>query len=232
MAYAGEAIRFVEDVRPPFAVSHADGTTGGMAAELTREVFFRLGKPVELGLLPWRRVLRMAQQGDVDGIMLLQHSEDREQYLVYSDPVVSLRASLYYNPTRIEQPRVRDLEDLQSRVIGLVNGYFHGAAFDCFLQTDQCRIVPAYTQEENVRRLVSGRVEMIISTDAAVGDVLERNPDFRSRIRRCCDLGSYDYHMALSRVSPHAALMPRINEVLESMRHEGVIQRIFRLSDQ
>ena len=229
-AIAGEALRFVGDVRPPLAMSADNGTVVGMAADLTREVFSRIGVPPELHLFPWRRALSLAERGEVDGLMLVLRTPDRERYLAFSDPVVSLVASFYYNPSNFEQPKVRDLEDLQGRVIGLVSGHSYGDAMDRYFQGDMCRVMPAYTLEENVRRLVDGRVDLIISQESGVEDVLARYPAFRSNVRRCCSLGSYVYRMAFSRSSPHVALLPRVNEALAAMRQDGSIDRIFHLS--
>ncbi len=92
----------------------------------------RLGLRLEPLVLPWRRCLLDAQEGRVDGVMAVSHSDERAQWLAYPesqgglDLAQRVRTDRYHWYVRADSPMRWDgktLQGLGSGSVGAVAGY-------------------------------------------------------------------------------------------------------------
>lgn len=82
----GETLRFAtgNDYKP-FADESLPN--GGLATEVIRAAFERVGQDVEIDVMPWPRVLQMASEGAYDGAFPYIKSEERLDSFRYSDAI-------------------------------------------------------------------------------------------------------------------------------------------------
>ncbi|MGI0117797.1 substrate-binding periplasmic protein [Zooshikella sp. RANM57] len=111
------------------------------------------GYTLELKFVPWNRAIEEAKSGEkVDGIMGVWYSEERTQYFLYSDPVMSNKWSLIK-----KKGAEIDLTSSDYR-LGTVRGYYipesvKKKGYDIELVADD---------EKNLQKLFSGRINLTL----------------------------------------------------------------------
>jgi len=115
---------FVTEDFPPFTHPAEDlGSletgvlAGGPLVEIVQSICARLSRECTIMVHPWQRALRMAEQGEVDGIFTVVRSPDREREFHISRMLVMSRYSVF---ARDESNFVfSDLDDLAGRTVGV-----------------------------------------------------------------------------------------------------------------
>jgi polar amino acid transport system substrate-binding protein len=95
-ASAGEdgSMDFVMQSFPPFAFEQ-DGRIQGPFPELVLAVCKALDLRCTLTVYPWRRALRLAENGAVDGILVVQKLSQRQHSFYLTEPVIRSSYGLY-----------------------------------------------------------------------------------------------------------------------------------------
>lgn len=223
---ADEGPLMVEDTWPPYTIGEIGTPVGGIAAEITKAVFRRIGVEPRLELFPWKRVLKMAEIGKVDGIMLLMKTKERQAFLVYTDKLFTNIDRVFANNSS-EKIVIQSIEDLKDYRIGYVFGYAYGDRVDTLLFKLSKKTFKAYTPEENVENLVIKWVDFIIDTSPVVERILGDNPGWADKVHELdFDLKSYDYYIGISKKSKYATRIQEINKVISDMKQDGTMDRL------
>jgi ABC-type amino acid transport substrate-binding protein len=93
-AAAGETLTFVMQAFPPFAVED-HGEVRGVFPEFLKHVCDALKATCRIEVYPWRRALRLAEAGVVDGILVIQNLPGRERAFHISEPIVHSSYSVF-----------------------------------------------------------------------------------------------------------------------------------------
>ena len=159
----GENLRIVTEPWAPF-VFVKDGKPAGIDYEITAEVFKRLGINVQWQFLPWKRCLMMVEQGQVDGVLDIFESTERQSQLLYpSEPLSTVEFALFQANARPHHfERLEDLKDLR---VGISPGFLYS---ETFRESTLFEREPAPTLEANLGKLALGRIDLVI-TDRRVG---------------------------------------------------------------
>lgn len=221
------AFLMVNTVYPPYTVALEDGSASGTATALVDELFRRLALPVRQRLLPWNRVLRMAEDGAADGVSMLAHSPEREATMAFTVPVAEAHQSFYYAHPAHDGFAWQRYEDLRPYRIGLVQGYTYSQKFLAAVARLGLSVEYAPSDESNFAKLRSGRVDLCLSNDLVAEAYLNSQPDLRSSVGKAeRPVRSYPLYMAFSRNSPLAGRLAEIDAEIGRMRADGTLQRI------
>lgn len=82
-----ESMTFVMQSFPPFVVDQK-GHAEGPFPDVVRAVCASINISCKQQVYPWRRALRMAEEGDADGILVIQKLPEREKAFYLSEPIV------------------------------------------------------------------------------------------------------------------------------------------------
>ncbi|MBC3860775.1 transporter substrate-binding domain-containing protein [Undibacterium jejuense] len=106
---------------PPMSyVTNQTQFVKGISAEILRNIF---PNKINIKLLPWARCLYQAQsQLDVDIVMSVFRTPDREQTFLFSKPYMSLTPSYLYSKKRFSSPPLKILSDLNNYKICALHG--------------------------------------------------------------------------------------------------------------
>lgn len=221
-------MQFADAPYVPYVYGEIGGTASrGIAVEIVHEVFRRIGVRVQVDLYPWRRVLKMAETGQSDGICLLMKTAEREDYLVFSDVVFIGEEVLLYDTTRYPDFTWEDFSDLTEYTIGLVDGYVYGRAFMDSIEALSLTVEYADDSPANLRKLTAGRVDLVVEERYAAAAMLKDLGADGEKIRAAsAPVSEYSYYMALSRQSPASEAVAAVNEALAAMKADGTIDRI------
>lgn len=166
-AAAAERPRLIAaaESRPPFAFQR-DGATQGVHYDICKAVLAKLGYDFELHFYPWQRVLNLAQSGGYRAVLGITKGDNnrREQFLDFpAEPLAVTQSTLFY---RRDRPFVYEgIHSLAGKVVGVEDGYHYSPDI---MHAPYIRREPVATPEQNIRKLLAGRVDLVLM-DRAVG---------------------------------------------------------------
>lgn len=112
------------DNAPPYRII-GPNRKSGLYLDIFQEIADRLGWQLRYREAPFRRVLRMAEQGEVDVMLGPLRTPDREQKLVFVAPAFPPERRLFFYLD--DRNRITRYSDLYGKRIGVLDGahYFH-----------------------------------------------------------------------------------------------------------
>ncbi|MBQ1784867.1 MAG: transporter substrate-binding domain-containing protein [Gammaproteobacteria bacterium] len=211
---------------PPY-IFEENGKTVGICAEFAEAAFARLGISVSYTQYPFARMLESGRSGRVDAVMLVFKTSERETFLYYPKYALHYEENAFFTrrPARISYSGA--LESLQGYRIGVVRGFSYGELFDSatFIDKDE-----SLDDEALLRKLLHGRYQLavgnksVISYHAQQMGVIDDIEFLRPYLFERKPL-----YIGFSKANPeNEELAIRFSEVLATLKHEGVYQRIVR----
>jgi len=185
----------------------------GIAADYARIVAERLGVVLQpVPGLTWSEALQAASQRELDLLPALSATQERAEYLLFSDPYVSFPLVLV---TRFGAPLVAGLADLVERRVALVEGY----SIQEYLRRDFPRIVqvPVADIDSGLLAVAEGRVDAYADNLAAVTYSIEQLELGNLRV---AGTTPYTVDLRFGVRSDWPELVPIINQVLASIEPE------------
>lgn len=225
-AASGETLVFaVTDTQP--TAYPVNGKPAGILVELVTEAFRRAGHTVEIKFMPWARCLTDVRAGRVDGIFSVFKLAGREQWLLFSQEVLIRQQIVFFS--RPDSQVVFDgrLHSVRDVKIGIINDTSYGAIFDSALkQGVLSQIDKANNIESNLRKLVAGRVDLIVSYDFVALQAAE-HIHLRENIRQLSPaIDLVPGYLAFTRVRDFKKLSDAFDVQLALMKQDGSYNRI------
>jgi polar amino acid transport system substrate-binding protein len=218
---AGRVIDLASTNYPPYFSEFLPND--GVVAAITKEAFANRGYTVKLHYRPWARLMAEVQSGLYDGVMAVWFSQERAQYLRFSDPVANTLIGFYI---RNDKPLpVGSLAALKPYVIGTVRGYKNPDNFD----TAGLRIEPADDDITNLRKLAAGRLDLILIDKALARSLLpELPPEAASKIHwQDPPVKVMPLHVGFAKSKSGSALLSdEFNKGLAAIRKNGKLRQI------
>lgn len=223
------SLTFCYDPYPPYTLGTGDTPEGGLAIEVLDAVTARIdGVSAKAVLMPWKRCQEEARAGRVDGILPLSKSDERSEYLGFSDGVFREVALFWYLPARYPNghPWSGDFRDVASLKLAMLNG----GHIDDEMQRTFSR-VRQIDRADDVRGLFSmlkfGRVDMV-AFDGLVGAYHLERFGWAEDVRPLDPpISSQESHFGLSKASGADVHLPAFNAALAELHAAGEIEAIY-----
>jgi polar amino acid transport system substrate-binding protein len=209
---------------PPYHWAEGDRIVGASVA-LTGRILDELGIAWEARHVgPWPRVLKSAEHGQIDLIVSLKPTPEREAYLIFT------AAPAFPNPMAVFSARARSVtfdspKDLVGKRGGRTAGDRFGDAFDRYAQ-EALTLEDADSLGVNFLKLAAGRIDYVV-TGLYTGRAQLLRMGLSDRIvplPRPVNEG--DIHHGFSRRSPCAALADVVSTRLAAARRDGLQARL------
>lgn len=194
---------------------------GGFMTQLVKEAFEAEGYQVEFTYMPWKRGFEEAKLGNYDGSLIWSKNPDREQFFIYSDPVITLSTGLFQQKSNPVSWSTKD--DLKKYKIGGVTGYAYG--IEDMEKAGQLEIQRIASAENNYKKLSAGRLDIVLEdmdvgmetiTSLKLTDKIEPNEK---------SLSARDYFVIISKQSPRSKeLVDAFNRGLAKLKSEGKLK--------
>lgn len=212
-------------VKPIVLAADGEPTTYGSrwVRLIYDEAFKRLGIPFQLEHFTLARRAALVQEDRIDGetSRILTYGDTRPHLVRVEESLIDLGFSLYTaNPAL----RLERLEDLRSAPY-LVE-YRRGILI---CENTLRKVVPAErlsdvpVQQQGLKKLIAGRTDLYCDIDVYVLQELQSSEFEGASVRKVISIGAavptYPYLH-----KKHAALAPRLAEVLKQMKAEGLIE--------
>jgi len=209
---------------PPFRISEG-GTLTGLDLDLMEEIARRTGARVQVAKMPWGRALTEMQSGGVDVMTGLAYRDERAEYIAYTETPYFKCTTSFYTLTG-QGDRIRTYEDLAQHQIGYV---LHSAYFDRFDNDSSLDKVGVAQEEILIDMLMTRRFGVMIGTDCQVDYFIKRQ-GYADKIEKVAynPGNSVDLYLGISRKSPWAQKIDRLNRVVKELVDEGFVDKIAR----
>lgn len=206
---------------PPFYGAELEDN--GFISEIVSEAFARAGYQSSVSFLPWTRAFEGTRSGNYDALYTMWYREEREADFIFSDPLPS--NELVFLVRAGDDVTFDGYEELSEKRVGVVRGY----AAPPGLEEADLRISEARDNEENLRKLLRGRVDAVLTDRIVAQHII--NTAFED------DEGSFGWmeppvhvdvqHIVVPKANPDASsLIDEFNGALAEMTDDGTLRNI------
>jgi polar amino acid transport system substrate-binding protein len=182
--------------------------------------------PAEVNLraavFPWKRALLMAKKGEIDLLLSLRITPEREKYLVFTEEPV------FPNPIVVfalstSNLKSADRKQLESHLGGVSLGDTFGGGFDDYLK-QHLRVESAPSLIENFKKLKLGRIDYFLSSENFGRSYLSINGNAGEQkiVALSPPISRESIHLGFGRKSHCLSLLPGMNAKLTKLNRNGV----------
>jgi polar amino acid transport system substrate-binding protein len=206
----------------------------GITSAIVTAAFRLEGIKTQYQFLPSARAYYMARMGTFNGTVPWAKREGREQYFLYSDPVIEIDKEYFYslNDTSFSwDPDTSDISDLENVKIATVTGYNYGDKLQSAEKDNQLQTIRLDSLEQGFSMLLAGRVDTVVSKKNVAEQILIMNFSEAQRIKLTSVAvsnknPSYDY-LLISRQGKHAEyFLDAFNRGLKKLHASGEYQHL------
>ncbi|MDD0841689.1 substrate-binding periplasmic protein [Pseudomonas sp. Gutcm_11s] len=216
-----ETLVAIDNANPPFMYQQGDQPMG-LYPLILQAVFARLGEPLEIQPMPWKRALLRGASGEL-GIAGIYKNTERLQRFDYSAPIFEERLLLY---VQRERPlRFQRIEDLYGKRIGVIRGWSYTEEFDRAVRGGQIKAEEGSSDDANLRKLASSRLDAVIAIELA-GQRLLSQPGLEHLEALPQPLSINPTFLVFAKQAAHQELLRRFDQTLQDMRQDGSLQRL------
>jgi len=195
------------------------GKPTGFNIDLMRAAADIAGLDVEVRLGPWSEARRALEQGSVDALSGMYHSEERSELIDFSVPHTMVRSALF---VRKDSP-IRSLADLRGKEVIVQD---RDVLHDLFKRTGLAsRIVAVSDPDDQLRLLASGRSDGALMASRLQGEYYVRRLNLTGLRVVDVDLPQLSYCFAVRKGDRE--LLYRLDEGLNVLKVSGKYQQIY-----
>ncbi|MBW2566933.1 MAG: transporter substrate-binding domain-containing protein, partial [Deltaproteobacteria bacterium] len=197
----------IDPSRAPFEFIDQNGNYSGFSSGYVEAVANRLQvemRPVQG--LTWSQVIEKAKARDIDVLPAVARSNDREKYLIFSKPYISLPIIIAVHRNL---PYFNDLNDLSGYKIGVVKDYFTEET----LKRDypNLKLTKFSTLKEGLRDLDEHKLDAFVDTLGAITHEITRSRLINIKISSPTE---YKYELAFGVRKDWPELVDILNKVI------------------
>ena len=219
----------------------------GLTAEIVVEAFKRIGYTVAIKFYPWTEALKLGETGEVDGIFPAYHSKSREEHFVFSEPFAESPLGFFKKSAAVAGPNISQLKRAEENIVfpedprvdqtavlemmkqykfGVVKGYVNTPEFDAatFLKK-----VEAASDEENLRNLINGAVDLIFIDRYAAKNIIVKKFPWHLQDYEFMEpaLANKPLYVGFSKkAADHQQKLKDFNRGLKIAKEDGLLKRL------
>lgn len=209
----------IDNANPPFMYQEAEQPRG-LYPLMLQAIFARVGEPLEIRPMPWKRALLRGASGEL-GIAGIYQNARRLEVFDYSAPLFEEKLLLY---VRKDRPfAFRQLADLQGKTIGVIRGWSYTEAFDQAVREGRVQTEEGSADEANLRKLASGRLDAVLAIELAGQHIIQR-PGLENLVALEQPLSINPTYLVFAKQAQQQELLQRFNRALHDMQQDGSLQ--------
>lgn len=114
---------------PPYEFP-IQGGVDGLTIRKMRAAADMIGLTINFVYIPWTRALYMVKSGQVDGILSLNHTKERESFLRFPEMNLAENRESLFSLKSKNIPLIKNYSQLPPYSIGVIDDYTYGKEFD------------------------------------------------------------------------------------------------------
>jgi polar amino acid transport system substrate-binding protein len=135
---------------------------GGISIGLLRKALESQGHSIELVPMTWTESLTMLEENKVDILPAVWFTEERTKTMMYSESYAANR--LVFIKAKGSNYEFNGLPSLYNKHVGIVRNYAYD---EKFLKDKNIKFSHADTLEENVKKVISGQIDVTLDDEIA-----------------------------------------------------------------
>lgn len=218
-------IYLASDIWPPF--SNVEGEKG-FALELVKEALARGGIQMELTITGFDPVMEGIISGTYQGSPTLWKTQDRENYLLYSEPYLENRLILVGR--KGSDVSAKSLSELKDKRIAIISGYAYGSSV--YTNLDAV-LIPGKSDQGNLEKLLTFKTDYMLVDELLISYLLTYQ---LNDISRFLEIGKEVFlvqplHFAILKNLPDAQkIIEDFNNNISKMMSDGTYNEILELN--
>lgn len=191
----------------------------GFEVDLLKAITGHLDLEIEYEVSLWQNILEKLFKGELDLICsAVTVTPSRRHILEFTNPYLHFRLCAVVN----QEDNLRGIHDLRNKTIGIreateAEKYVH-------VNFPNNNMVHAETNKELYRKLMSGKIDLLIDDSPIAGGFLQKN----KKLKVGMYLPETDSQYAIAMRKGDVQLKDQFNEVLSLLKENGVYQTIYK----
>ena len=157
-AVAGEKIKLVTEVFPPFQIVDEGELTGGISVEIVRAIQKEINNKSKIKVYPWTRAIKLTEKKKNYAIFSTLRTKERENKFKWVGPLAKMQL-VFFKKTG-SNITLNSIEDAKKvKKIGVTNKV---ANYDILksMGFKNLDVIKSGVDEKNIRKLVKGRIDL------------------------------------------------------------------------
>jgi polar amino acid transport system substrate-binding protein len=205
----------------PLPSARKENPFTGIAASIVKEIQKRTGDVSETEVLPWARAYALATSHPGVVLFPTTRTPEREQLFTWVGPIMRIQWAFFGMAGKANP--LASLED--ARKASSIGTYKDDAREQFLKSQGFANLDSTCSHAINVRKLVAGRVEYIVSTDAGIRSILKQAKIDQGLVENVLTFKQVDLYIAFSKGSDPATAKAW-KKALEEMQGDGALQAI------
>ncbi len=178
---------------PPYEFIDHSGQLQGISADVINLIEQRLGIQFKVtSQHSWAETLKKAKNHDVDLLISITKTADREHYLRFTDPFFTPLIGIY---TRKDSTNISSLDDLKNKTVVIENQYFLHELLT--KEYPDIKLLSVETTTDALKALSYGQADAYVGSQGAANWVAEKNALNNLNISPETDLGKSPLRLAV-----------------------------------
>lgn len=224
-------LRVVTLENPPMEYKGPKAATG-FNIDVSTEALKRMGINATIRFYPWPRCLLMVEKGTADALIDVAHNKDRAEYMYFPKEQIYNSKYYMYKLTGRDISLSPDLDNTQKLSLGIVHAYYYGGAVEQAIADGKFkRTEDAWSEEQNIMKLLAGRIDMILGEKMTV-DYLLNKLNAKNKVSVVRETGTHTpllisttkTYIGFSKKSVSPILVEKFSKTLRQMRLDGTIR--------
>lgn len=211
-----------------------DGKEKGIAVNIIKEAFKRMGHKVAIEFIPWQRALFKVKYGHVDGILDISPNKKRNKFLLFPKTEIYSGEWVAFKRTGDKFTLNGDLSNAKKFELGVIRGYFYGDLIDRAVKKDKFKkIIKVIDDEAIVKGLFKQDYDMFIgdrTTTLYISKKLkvDRQIDIvkKTETNKEFVFDSSKAYLAFSKKTIDKEFVNKFSNILSSMKKDGTTKDI------
>jgi polar amino acid transport system substrate-binding protein len=148
----------------------------GWVSEVVTAALEAQGYRVDIEFMPWTKAVEETKKGDSDALLGAYYTEERADFYYFSAPIAQVRTGLFKR--KDDEISFKELKDLKSYKIGVVEGYATSKEFD---SADFLTKIPVTNLDVGLKMLYEKSIDLMADSQVVglfrMKEVLESTID-------------------------------------------------------
>jgi len=93
----------------------------GIDVDVLTAAFKEVAQPIEIAVLPWKRLIKLMKIGEIAGVLSCSKQKDRESYMLFSERISFVRHAVI-SRNRLNIKKIKTLNDLKNYSVTTISG--------------------------------------------------------------------------------------------------------------
>ncbi|MCL5795092.1 MAG: transporter substrate-binding domain-containing protein [Patescibacteria group bacterium] len=173
----------------------------------------------------WQEVQDKARSGEVDMLVAAYKTDERQKYMYYSDAYTIDPITLFIKSGTIL--KYKNWEDLIGKKGVVMTGDSYGQEFDNYIK-EKLSVESVPTTQDAFDRIISNGANYFVYC-LYCGQRELKKLNLSGKVESIPDyLAVENFYITISKKSPFAKYLPKINELIKKYKNDGTIDRLVR----